>query len=233
MSATYFDRHAANQATVTATEGNWSLCYRQQIALVDSLIQPGMTVLDVGCGPRLPYHGYGAYVIGLDPSAESLGQNTDVDERIVGSAENIQMIAATVDLAVLFYSLHHITGQTMAESETLRRRAFGELSRVLKPGGQLLVFEMTPTSLGETLQSALWPLAKRALGAALDSLFWAEYEVIAASVHGRRGNLLFQSSQTFDCSSFALIAPIISLPWLKIPRFLFPLTPTLYRWSKP
>ena len=44
MSATYFDRHVADQATVTATEGNHALCYSRQAAIVDGLIRPGMTV---------------------------------------------------------------------------------------------------------------------------------------------------------------------------------------------
>lgn len=234
MSAsTYFDTRHEQMATVIATEGNHRLCYERQAAIVDALLRPGMTVLDVGCGATLPYRAEGAYVIGLDPSEASLARNTDVDERIVGSAMDIPCEDASVDLVVAFYSLHHVTADTMAESARMRVAAFGELSRVLRPGGRLLIFEMAPTGWAWGLQRGLWNLARRALGGRLDSLFWPDHEIVAAAVHGRRSGLWFDGSETFDCSPFALIAPVIGLPWLRIPCVLFPLTPTLYRWSKP
>lgn len=232
MTATYFDTKVEAMQAVTSTEGNVRLCYERQAAIVDALIQPGMTVLDVGCGASLPYRATGAYVYGLDPSAESLARNTDVDERIVGSVTDIPLDDASVDLVVALYSLHHVTADTMAESTRMRVAAFGEMSRVLKPGEQLLIFEMAPPAWAWDCERALWNLARRVLGGRLDSMFWPDHEIIAAAIHGRRAGLRLDGSETFDCPPFAMIAPVIGLPWIRIPRFLFPLTPTLYRWRK-
>ena len=96
--ATYFDTRY--QAMQDGRAGVWRIAYEQQVELLEALIQPGMTVLDVGCGPSLPYRADDAYVIGLDPSASSLAVNTDVGYRIVGTAEDIPLSELPVDLTV-------------------------------------------------------------------------------------------------------------------------------------
>src|SRR6478672_12851181 len=116
--AAYFDtRH---QAMTAGRDGVFDFAYRQQVSLLESRIMPGMTVLDVGCGPSLPYRADRAYVIGLDPSVASLAQNTDIDERIIGSAASIPLPDASVDLVVALYSLHHVTAPTVLETRCLR-----------------------------------------------------------------------------------------------------------------
>lgn len=223
--ATYFDaRHETMQA-VTRTEGIRALCYDRQAALVESLIEPGMTVLDVGCGPSLPYDGSKAWVIGLDPSAESLAQNTDVDERIVGSATEIPLPSASVDLVVAFYAVHHLTAQTERETSLMRSHAFNEMQRVLKPGGELLVFEMSPHRWADWFQVRAWDTVKRLLGGRLDSYFYGSHQMACMAPFRH------MTVQTFSCSPFATFAPIFALPWLKLPRFLYPMTPVLYRWK--
>jgi hypothetical protein len=227
MTATYFDQYHEQMAAVIATEGNWSLCYRQQAALVESLLEPGMTVMDVGCGASIPYDTSRVYAIGLDPSAASLARNTDVDEGIVGTAENIPLLRDHVDLVVAFYSLHHMTGQTARETYLIRSAALYEMRRHMKDGATLMVFEMCPLPWAATVQRWLWPSAKRLLGDRLDTYFWTDEQYEDAMP------FMPMTVEHFDCFPFAMIAPIIGLPWLKIPRLLFPLVPTLYRWRKP
>lgn len=229
--AVYADsRYRAMQA-VTGTEGIRAICYDQQTAVLESLIQPGMTVLDVGCGPSLPYRAPHAYVIGLDPSAASLAVNTDVDDRIVGSAEVIPLPDASVDIAVALYSVHHMTADAMLETDILRVVAFAEMARVVKPGGSLLVFEMTPGPLGWAVEQAVWNAARWLLGSRLDMCFWptSQYERLGQTVMPDAT----LTQQTFTCPPFATFAPIFALPWLKLPRCLYPLTPMLYHWRFP
>jgi ubiquinone/menaquinone biosynthesis C-methylase UbiE len=218
--STYFDTRFQTMQQVTATEGIEALCYTQQRKILESLITPGMTVLDVGCGPALPYRAKYAFVIGLDPSAASLAKNTDVDQRMIGTATSLVIDDNAIDLVVAFYSLHHMTGRDADETFQMRQRALGEMRRVLRPGGELLVFEVTPWTLAAIGQSLFWGLAKRLLGRRLDAYFWPDEEYIGADI------------QTFTCSPFATFSPALSLPWLKIPRFLYPFNPTLYRWKK-
>ena len=48
------DRHAMMTAG-NAQEGVRCLCYEDQAHVVEPLLKPGALVLDVGCGPTLPY----------------------------------------------------------------------------------------------------------------------------------------------------------------------------------
>lgn len=226
MNATaYFDTRHEAMSSVTATEGIRRLCYDRQAALVETLVRPGMTALDVGCGPSLPYRADRSYVIGLDPSAETIAANTDVDDRIVGTAEVIPLPDRSVDLVVAFYSLHHMTGRTSRETYLTRSRALWEMHRVLRPGGDLLVFEMVPHSWAATLQRLLWPVAKRLLGSRLDAYFWTSDQIRSALPYPVR-------EHGFDCPPFVWFPPVLSLPWLLVPRFLYPFDAVLLRWRK-
>jgi SAM-dependent methyltransferase len=239
MSAAYADTRFRTMQAVTSTEGIKALCYDQQAALVESLIEPGMTVLDVGCGPSLPYDSSKAWVIGLDPSAESLAANTDVDERIVGTASDIPLPDASVDLIVAFYSLHHIPDDELDRFARNGARVLGlfaremffrQAGRVLKPGGDLLVFEMTPWRSAWWAERLLWGTAKRLLGDRLDAYFWPDFAY--ENVHRWHLPTLRMSRRTFHCSPFATFAPIFTLPWLKVSRLLYPFDAVLYRWTK-
>ena len=218
--STYIDRHVDDQECVISTMGNWAWCYRDQAAILESLLRPGMTVLDVGCGSSAWYGSRGARVIGLDPSAESLARNIDVDERICASATSIPLPDASVDLVVALYAVHHCTTQTYGGCRLRAERVLREMQRVVKPNGDILVFEMRPHPWAATLQRWCWDFAKALLGARLDSCFWAD------DLYPSHATV-----QTFAAPWYTLIAPIVSLPWLKIPRILWPFTPILYRWS--
>ena len=226
MAATYFDTRFQTMSETIGTDGCWGVCYRDQVALLESFIQPGMAILDVGCGPSLPYRADRSYVIGLDPSQASLDANTDVDERICGSATAIPLPDDSIDLVVALYAIHHLTGLNGFEHDSMRYLAFSEMARVVRPGGQIQVFDLSPWSLAALAQDLLWSTAKARLGDALDAHFWTtdEYRSVLPG--------LPCEVTTFCGSPFTWLPPILSLPWLRIPRFLYPLTPSLYRWHK-
>lgn len=127
----------------------------QQRKFVDSIvaraqIQPGETVLDVGCGTgalaiaarlNAPED---AVIHGLDASsamierarqkAAQAGANVDFQP---GLAEALPFADATFDLVMNSMVVHHLPGD-------LKARAFAEMYRVLKPGGRLLVVDFEP-----------------------------------------------------------------------------------------
>lgn len=222
------DRHAVMTAG-NAGEGVRCLCYEGQAAVVEPLLRPGSLVLDVGCGPTLPYaKPADAFVIGLDASYRSIRANRAVDMRIYGSALEIPLPDRAVDVVLAYYAIHHMTGQTLGENRARLVHAFRELGRVIKPGGELLVFEVSPWPPVWLAERLLWDAARRVLGPKLDMCFYT------ADVYGQVGRAALPgarfSVQSFGTSRFSAFPPAFSLPWLRIPRFLYPFDVNLYRW---
>jgi demethylmenaquinone methyltransferase/2-methoxy-6-polyprenyl-1,4-benzoquinol methylase len=130
--------------------GAW---YRKQ-ALLRAGLAPGMSVLDVGSGTGVvaaqaqSIAGREGRVIALDPSLGMLGQATKrgVRRRVRGIAEALPFPDARFDLLSMGYALRHVADL---------RTTFREYRRVLKPGGKLLLLEITPPAS---------PLARRLLG---------------------------------------------------------------------
>ncbi|KAK1756337.1 S-adenosyl-L-methionine-dependent methyltransferase [Echria macrotheca] len=102
-------------------------------------IQPGMHVLDVGCGPgnltayiaRLV--GDGGRVVGIDPSEERLAIAKSLPDRQLsffqGKAEDLSRFeSGSFDVVFVNSTLHWVQDQP---------RAMREFARVLRPGGQL------------------------------------------------------------------------------------------------
>lgn len=229
----FFDNKYETMANGHEREGEWSLCYAQQTALLTDALRPGQVVLDVGCGPILPYHKpAGVFVIGLEPSFHSIRANHEVDLRVYGSAENIPMASASADIVTCFYSIHHMVGATIQKTQANVGRAFREFGRVLKPGGQLFVFEMTPSILFGWSQTLYWNPLRRLFPHVLDMYFWSAAAIIDL---GRRA--LPAGSQVekvvFRTSVFTYFPPAFSLPWLRVPRLIYPLDAKLYKWRMP
>lgn len=104
----------------------------------------GRRVLDVGCGTgrlaALLAERHGCKVWGVDVSAEMLAVARERVPRGVGlklaPAEDLPFRDATFERAVLTLVVHHLD----------RPRAFGEIARVLEPGGRLALLTFDPPS---------------------------------------------------------------------------------------
>jgi demethylmenaquinone methyltransferase / 2-methoxy-6-polyprenyl-1,4-benzoquinol methylase len=118
--------------------GSW---YRGQ-ALLRAGLKPGMQVVDVGMGTGLVSRqilkitGEPHRLIGVDPSPGMMKQ-AQFDQPVecrLGRAEAIPVATASADFLVMGYALRHIADFAAAAAE---------FRRVLKPGGRLLVLEIT------------------------------------------------------------------------------------------
>jgi ubiquinone/menaquinone biosynthesis C-methylase UbiE len=128
--------------------------------------QPG-TVLDVGCGTgrllrKVRHLWPNAVLIGVDPARGMVEQAQRLAPGItflVGTAEHLPLDDASVDLVLSTLSFHHWRD---------RKAGCGEVARVLRPGGRLLLADHTaprvlqwlgaaaaldPESVGEILES--------------------------------------------------------------------------------
>lgn len=106
-------------------------------------IKPGHWALDIATGTGvIAAHeaalvGSTGGVIAIDPSLPMLHQagKRGVTRRAAGIAEGLPLRAGCVDVVSMGYALRHVSDL---------RLAFDEFSRVLKPGGRLLILEMVP-----------------------------------------------------------------------------------------
>jgi SAM-dependent methyltransferase len=225
----FFDDRHEVMTSVTTSRSIRCLCYDHQSELVEGLLRPGTLVLDVGCGPSLPYvKPKDTFVIGLEASFESIRANRDVDLRVYGTAAELPLADRSVDTIFAFYAVHHMTGQTVAENRRTAVQVFREFGRVIKPGGELLVFEVSPWQPIWLAEKHLWNAARAIIGHRLDMFFYSEraYEALG-KVAVPEAEF---SVERFGTSMMSLIPPAFSLPWLQIPRFLYPFAVNLYRW---
>jgi SAM-dependent methyltransferase len=115
----------------------------KRVAHIENLL-PGGKILDAGCGTgvvasRLVDRGY--EVTGLDPSAGMLDHLRSRDPRVnavQGSATELPFDDGVFDLTFCVAVMHHI-----ADAKDVHR-ALGEMVRVTRPGGLVLVWDHNP-----------------------------------------------------------------------------------------
>jgi demethylmenaquinone methyltransferase/2-methoxy-6-polyprenyl-1,4-benzoquinol methylase len=139
----WFDQAAPDYDWVSQVmsfgSGRW---YRRE-ALLRAGLAPGMSLLDAGSGTGVlaaearQIVGPAGRVVALDPSLGMLGQaaRRGVRARVRGTAEALPFASGRFDLLSMGYALRHVSDL---------RATFSEYRRVLKPGGRLLILEITP-----------------------------------------------------------------------------------------
>jgi ubiquinone/menaquinone biosynthesis C-methylase UbiE len=166
--------------------------------LDNARIEPGDTLLDVGCGDGLIAFGAlqrGARVVFSDVSQELL----DVCREIAAGDERCTFVQAdATDLsAIADASVDAVTLRSVLIYVAERERAFAEFHRVLKPGGKLSLFE--------PLNSFEYPGPDERWGA------WDVSEVkeladrvkgVFRAIHDRQGNTMHD----FEAPDFVALA---------------------------
>jgi SAM-dependent methyltransferase len=229
----FFDAHFPVMTHGSDQPGPQAAFYEQQGAALGRLLAGARVVLDIGCGPRLPYtRPAGALVLGLDRSYESLRQNSDVDVRLYASAARLPVASRSVDAIVCLYSVHHLVGDTVAENERLVRSAFSEFGRVLGHKGQLVVFEVAPLWPVDRIQRLVWNTVRRGLGKTYDMFFWGRSRL------ERLAREQFPPGTAAEYKAFRVppltaFPPAFALQRLKIPRALYPFHICMYTWRVP
>ncbi len=115
-------------------------------------VKPGDRVLDVACGSgnltltARTYAGPNGKVHGIDASPEMIGVARRKAARAgtgvvfdVGLAEKLAFPDATFDVVISRLAIHHLP-------DDLKRAAFAEMLRVLKPGGRVLIADFVQPS---------------------------------------------------------------------------------------
>jgi uncharacterized protein len=224
-----FDAAFEIMQQASAHPGVRRLCYVEQAASLEASVAPSSVLLDVGCGPALPYRRDPRwFVIGLERSFESLRRNAEVDLRIHGTATSLPLADRSIDAIVCFYSIHHMVGATVAQNRVLVNAAFQEFGRVLKPDGELFVFELAPLWLVWQLERALWNLVRRA-HPAVNMFFWSAPSLLQIADAALPAGTTYQRRR-YTVPPWMVFPPIFTLPRFLTPRVLFPFLLYCYHW---
>jgi ubiquinone/menaquinone biosynthesis C-methylase UbiE len=163
-----FDRYAGmynSTVKVSRTQGK----YCQAIS---SLAGPVRTVLDVGGGTGAIAACFVAgaeKVVVLDPSREMLSRIRDERiEAVKGVAQKIPFPDKSFDLVFCVDALHHFSNDSGNPKEALYK-AIGEMLRVLKPHGSLVIIDF---DTGRIIGRIAAFLEKRLMG--WDNLFFSQ-----------------------------------------------------------
>lgn len=116
--------------------------------LAAARLQPGMTVLDVACGPGIVACAaalQGGHVTGIDLTPAMLEQARERQRTLkldnldwrLGDATALPFAAGSFDVVLTRYSFHHMTDP----AATLR-----EMQRVCRKGGRIVVIDATPSA---------------------------------------------------------------------------------------
>lgn len=120
--------------------------FRQMVAALAGL-QAGEAVLDVGCGTGTQalvakkHVGVSGRVCGIDPSTTLIAgarhkatrRGLSIDFQLAG-IEHLPFPNQSFDVVLSTFAIHHIP-------RDLKLQGFSEITRVLKPGGRLLVID--------------------------------------------------------------------------------------------
>ena len=227
--AATFDALHGHIAEHNAHPGVWRLCYERQVQEIETALTPGRIALDLGCGPGAPYaKPPGAIVVGVDPSIPSLAANRDIDLGLHASAAHLPLADRSVDAAIAIYVLHHMVGETVAATRANVAAAFAEMARVVKPDGQVVVLEICPWPPAWAAERVGWSLIRKIAGPRIDFLFWPPDALAAMGRAAFPGAAL--ERRRYQTGWFETFPPVIGLPWLKVPRFLYPFDPYIFRW---
>jgi SAM-dependent methyltransferase len=225
----YFDARYETMDAGNREPGVWSFCYEKQVDYLRRVAKEGAVVVDVGCGPAPVYGAQsGWYLIGVDPSLQSLRANSHLDLKIFGTAEQMPLAQACADVVTCFYSVHHMVGDRVVDAEKNVAAALKEFRRILRPGGSILVFDMSPWWPAWLAQKATWNLARKVLGGKLDMFFW-HWRALQALADGPLSDTELDLC-SFDAAWNTTFPPVFSAPWLRLPRILYPMQPRLYHW---
>ncbi len=148
-----FDRTAPHYDRIDRWMSLGSGAWYRRKALARAGLEPGMTWLDVAAGTgRVTRAGLDVLagdgrVLGLDASYGMLSQARRAVPvpLLQGHAEHLPLADGAVDFLSLGYALRHVSDL---------RATFQEFRRVLKPGGRLLILELTRPSSPALLAGA-------------------------------------------------------------------------------
>jgi ubiquinone/menaquinone biosynthesis C-methylase UbiE len=147
------DRQNAYRAQYRAQNPGWRPATEVYEYLIRQKLRTGMRVLDLGCGRGGVLEQLGdavSHPVGLDPDVISLREHRIAGlPRAAAMADSIPLRDSCVDVLVCSWVLEHVADPM---------RVFGEIRRVLRPGGYSVFLTPNATSPIALMNRVLRPL---------------------------------------------------------------------------
>jgi ubiquinone/menaquinone biosynthesis C-methylase UbiE len=102
------------------------------INIIKNFWKPGQKILEIGCGPAFLRELFGEDYIGTDITDEPYNKNLPRNVDIVCSADDLLIKSESVDVVVIKSAFYLFPNH---------RTSLNEALRVLKPGGQIIIFD--------------------------------------------------------------------------------------------
>lgn len=149
--------------------------------------------------------------------------------QVVNDGRSLAFSDASFDHVVFSLVLHHIAGASARSARSNVRRSLAEARRVLKPGGRVWVSELCPPEPVYLAELAAAPLTRAAL-----RLADVPFVVMHSPRFYRRvlEELAFREVRAElvrapEAKAWDWLTPVDGLPWLRVPRFMFPVRAAL------
>lgn len=147
-------------------------------------------------------------------------------ETKVADALDLPFESNSVGALVYPMVLHHLCEGTARDAREKVRQAFKEAERVLTPDGKLFIVDYEIWPPVYAVEIAMAPLTRRLL---------ATKDIPLVVMHSQRfyrralQEAGFSKTERIETGEnehpFAMIQPVIGLPWLVVPRFVYPVNP--------
>jgi len=160
-----------------------------------------------------------------DSSAGMLSQYAGAGlSTLLADARSLPVASDTYDHVVMPLVLHHIAGNNGVQARSQARLALREAVRVARPGGQLWIKEIVVSHAVYVPEIVLSPLTRAALALADIPLVIFHPLAFYRSALLELGCTEVQSWRSAAASERwnDWIAPVIGLPRLQVPRFIYP-----------
>jgi SAM-dependent methyltransferase len=134
-----YERQSAYREQYRAARPGWRSSGDQFDLVVERHLTPDSAVLDLGCGRTGGIERFwrkARLAVGIDPDLQSLAERHGGMPVLQGGGDHLPFARASFDMAVSVWVLEHLATP---------ERVFGEVARVLKPGGHFIF--LTPNAL--------------------------------------------------------------------------------------
>jgi SAM-dependent methyltransferase len=152
-------------------------------------------------------------------------------DAVQADARDLPFGDQSFDHVVLPLILHHVAGESVLEARTQVARVLAETHRVLRPRGVCWISEFCVSAAVYAAEQVLAPLTRRVLALGdipLVVMHSAKFYHEALQAQ-RFVDIEVETIVPVGAHAWDPITPIIGVPWFKVPRVLYPVTPTLIR----